>query len=454
MADTTATGAQPKDDTPLKKFIKGENGAGLVNAVLLMVARVGANVLALIWTVLLVRLVQPELSGAVFHAISVAQIASVALTLNVESASMRFLVPALHEGRADQAASFIRFNRLLVAGLVIPVSVPLLLMVDMGAAMVLSVIVAMVATALARVTGRHATALGAMRQGLLPRLLTGPAVPSLGLGAAWLAGWPLQPWHVVALFALSEVMAALIQRALLRRVFAFLADHPLRVGDWRQWIGQGLWLTPGLIVNEYRRALLIATAALVLGGADLSRFTVAFSIINVIAFGIIAVDVAFSQPIARAIAAAEGRRRDRLLASSAAIKLAGLVLGAVVIHLLGPLALGWFGPDYADMQPLLWLMLLMPVAAALAGPGSALLTATGHGRSDCVGNVIGAATTVAAICLPGALFGLGGAIWGAVAGMAVTHGLTSLLCFRRLGIDPSVLSIRHLIPGHHPQGKP
>ncbi|SEN65914.1 hypothetical protein SAMN04489859_101244 [Paracoccus alcaliphilus] len=160
MADTTATGAQPKDDTPLKKFIKGENGAGLVNAVLLMVARVGANVLALIWTVLLVRLVQPELSGAVFHAISVAQIASVTLTLNVESASMRFVVPALHKGRADQAAGFIRFNRLLVAGLVIPVSVPLLLMVDMGAAMVLSVIVAMVATALARVSagrgGGHA----------------------------------------------------------------------------------------------------------------------------------------------------------------------------------------------------------------------------------------------------------------------------------------------------------
>src|SRR5690606_6824745 len=102
MADTTATGAQPKDDTPFKKFIKGEHGAGLVNAVLLMVARGGANVLARSGTVLLGGLVEPGLSGAVFHAISVAQIASVALALNVESASMRFLVPALHGGRADQ----------------------------------------------------------------------------------------------------------------------------------------------------------------------------------------------------------------------------------------------------------------------------------------------------------------------------------------------------------------
>ncbi len=69
----------------------------------------------------------------------------------------------------------------------------------------LSVAIAMVMAAMARITGRHATALGVMRKGVLPRMLTGPVVLTVGLMLALVAsGMQLQPWHAVALYALSR----------------------------------------------------------------------------------------------------------------------------------------------------------------------------------------------------------------------------------------------------------
>lgn len=444
MADMPMPVMQPKAENFIKRIAKGDHGVGLLNSLLLVAARIGSNLLALVWTMLLVRLVQPEASGAVFQAIAVAQIASILLTFNVESASMRFLVPALHDGRRAEAAGFIRFNRLTIPLMLPPVALGIALVQQGGAGMIAAVIVAMAATAMARATGRHATALGAMRQGLLPRLLAGPVVLSLGLGLAWAAGLALQAWHVVALFALSELAAALIQQWLLRGVFAPLAGPGARTRNRRQWVGQGLWMTPGLIMSEYRKSLLIAMAALVLAGDDLSRFTVAFSIINILNFGVVAVDVAFSQPIARAMVAGQPRRRDRLLASSAAIKLGGLGLGVALVLLAGEMALGWFGPDYAPALPAMLVLLLLPVSAVLAGPGAVLLTSAGRGREDFLGNVIGGAVTVAAICGLGALGGLEGAAAGAVIGYAAAQAIMAWFCRARLQIDPSILTIRHL----------
>ena len=70
-------------------------------------------------------------------------------------------------------------------------------------------------------------------------------------------------------------------------------------------------------MNEFRKAVLIAAAGLALAPANLSLFAVALSIINIMNFGVSAVDVAFSQrlsrtptgdePVARPFSAVSGR---------------------------------------------------------------------------------------------------------------------------------------------------
>lgn len=426
--------------------LSGEHAAGLIDSLLLIVARVGANLLALAWTLLLVRLVQPELSGIAFRAIAVAQIASILLTLNVESGAMRVLVPSLHDGRLDEAAGFIRFNRRMVW-----MTAPILAVAALvwhhyqgSGALVLWVAIAAVMVALARLTARHATALGAMRRGLLPRLLTGPVVLTLGLGLAWLTGTSLRPWHVAALFALSEGLTVVIQQRLLRDAFAPLAGQPTPATGWRNWITLGLWLSPGLMMSEYRKALLIATAAWVLAPAELSLFAVAFSIINIINFGVVAVDVAFSPRIARAMAADAPRRRDQLLATSTAIKLAGLSLGVLGTALMGSWVLGWFGTEYRAALPALMILLALPATAILFGPASVILSARGLGRADFLGNMLGALAIVLAVLVGGAAFGLTGAALGAVLGQTVALAIMAGQCRRLLGIDPTLLSLRHL----------
>lgn len=434
---------------PLRRRLRGEHAGGLIDSLLLIVARVGANLLALVWTLLLVRLVQPEAAGIAFRAIAMAQLASILLTLNVESGAMRNLVPAMQAGRPAEAAAFIRFNRRMVL-----FTAPLLALaalvwqqVQGGGWLVFWITIGAVMVALARLTARHATALGVMRRGLLPRLLTGPVVLTLGLGLVWALGLDLRPWHVAALFALSEALTVVIQRQLLRDAFAPLEGQPgLSAPETgrRGWISLGLWLSPGLMMSEYRKALLIATAALVLPAAQLSLFAVAFSIINVINFGVVAVDVAFSPRIAGAMAAGHPVRRDRLLATSGVIKLAGLALGVLGTALLGKWALGWFGPEYQAAWPALLILLALPATAILFGPASVILSARGLGRADFTGNVLGAAAIVLAVLAGGALWGLTGAALGAVIGQAVGLAFMALQSRRLLGIDPSLLSLRHL----------
>lgn len=432
--------------------------AGLVDSLLLIGARIGANLLALVWTVLLVRLLDADGAGLALQAVSVAQIASILVTLNVESGAMRAIVPARAEGRMDRAAAFIRFNRRIMLASVPALGLAVLLAWAAGVApgwppaLLGAMLPAVVLVALARLSARHATALGVMRKGLLPRLLTGPVVLTAVLGLAWLEGWPLAPSHVVMLFALSEGLTVLIQNWLLRGDFAFLRDAPpppaAAPPEPRRWIALGLWLSPGLVMAEYRKAILIATAGLVLSDAETGMFAVAFSIINILNFGVNAVDIAFSPRIAAAMAGQAPRLRDRLLASSAAIKLAGLGLGSLLVLALGPTALGWFGSGFQAAWPALMALLLVPAGSVLFGPGSVLLSSGGQGRADFAANLVAAAACVAAICVLGARLGMTGAALGAGLAHLAGQAAGAWLCARRLGIDPTLLVLRRLRGGH------
>lgn len=445
------TGADASSDMPSRRGGRGEGAAGLIDALLLIVARIGANLLTLVWTMLLVRMIQPELSGVAFRAIAIAQIGSILLTLNVESGSVRTLVPAMRDGDRHRAAGFIRFNRQMIAW-----SLPVLVLLALGwqqllsedgaGALTFAIAAAMLTSALARMTARHATALGVMRKGLLPRLLTAPLVMTAGLGLAVLTGTELRPWHVAALFGLSEGLTVLIQRRLLRTSFAGFQGVAGDTTGWPGWISLGLWLAPGLLMTEYRKALLIAAAGIVLAAGELSLFAVAVSIINIINFGVVAVDVAFSPRIANAMAGADDHRRNQLLAQSAAIKLAGLALGAALVAGFGHGVLGLFGADYVAAWPALLSLLLVPALSILFGPASVVLASRGEGRADFAGNVAGAAAMIAAILAGGLLGGLTGAALGAAAGQLVSQAAMALMCRRLLRIDTTLASLRHLPP--------
>lgn len=442
-----AKGSEPS--SRMRRALRGENGAGLIDSLLLIGARVGTNVLVLIWTMLMVRLLTPEMSGIAFSGIAVAQIASMFLTLNVEAVSMRVLVPAMQNGRLDEAAGFIRFNRRILLLALPPVALAAWgwesLQDQPGSLMLtLSVTVAMVMAAMARITGRHATALGVMRKGIMLRMLTGPVVLTCGLGLAALTGLRLQAWHVVALYALSEALTVVIQNRLLRSSFAPFAGLHGDRANWREWVVLGLWLAPGALMNEFRKAVLIAAAGLALVPADVSLFAVALSIINIMNFGVSAVDVAFSQRLSRALTGDEVRARDRFLAVSGAIKLAGFALGAVLVICFGYWALGWFGTGYQAAWPALLILTLIPGLAILFGPGSVILSTCGLGREDFTANMIGAVVTVLAVAAGSAWGGLAGAALGSVAGCTASQALMALYSFRRLGIDPTLTSLRYL----------
>ena len=151
-----------------------------------------------------------------------------------------------------------------------------------------------------------------------------------------------------------------------------------------------------------------------------------------------------SQRLSRALTGDEVRARDRFLAVSGAIKLAGFALGAVLVICFGYWALGWFGTGYQAAWPALLILTLIPGLAILFGPGSVILSTCGLGREDFTANMIGAVVTVLAVAAGSAWGGLAGAALGSVAGCTASQALMALYSFRRLGIDPTLTSLRYL----------
>ena len=184
---------------------------------------------------------------------------------------------------------------------------------------------------------------------------------------------------------------------------------------------------------------------------EVSRFAIAFSIVNFINFGAVAVavDVAYSHRLARALVRQNSQRFHQLLMQAGLLKLAGLALGAGLVFTIGPRWLGLFGPGYADA--LLFIPFLSPARTVLAGPAAVFLTAQGRGRFDCLAN-FGGSCDQSCGDLSGRDFrrGYRGRLGGAVLGTMVAQGLLVIFCQRRREILTLAWSVlRPLGPIRH-----
>jgi O-antigen/teichoic acid export membrane protein len=283
-------------------------------------------------------------------------------------------------------------------------------------------------------------------------MLVRPALFTVVVGGVFLAGARVDAAFVMVLFLVSALVTAAVQFALLRGVFA-AAGGPRDTSPWRSWLGTGLALLPMIVMRENLRDLLIASAALGLAAGEVALFVIAIAVTGILTFSVKAVDLSFGPRVARAYADGHAARCRRLLAGGSGLKALIFLAGAAVLVAFRHDVLAIVGGEYVAASTAVVVLLLIPLAEALAGPVNILLTVSGHGRVILAVSLGGAAGIALATPVAGALHGVEAAALAAGACYLVHQLALLVMCWRRVGIDPSILSLRHVLARHHHGGR-
>ena len=417
-------------------------------------ARVVGTGLMLVATLLMARMLGPEDFGLVFAIWSPVVLLSQMSTLNLTALATVEIAGALARGEPGVAAGFVRFGRSAVA-----VAAPV---AALGACIFLSLrfpeavaeaplVLALVSVVVAvlgmqQLHAAQAVALGQASDVQVPNDLLRPLVIVGALGLVWAMGGDVGPVFALAVFSTGASVALVMQLALTRGDFAAL-------GEWGgitpvYWLKSALALAPSRMLMQQFRALAVMSASLSLGLADTGVIALALSLVGLLTFGILAVDMTFGPDLAQARVRRDNAALGRILATSGLVRLVPVVAGCLVIGLAADPIVALFGMGFDGAGDVARVLLIVPLVRAALGNGRLLLQVDGHrGLLFCTSGI----AILALLLLPQAPFVPREPLYVAicVAGVMVANSIAEwLLAWRIAGVDASASgAVRLLVRG-------
>lgn len=437
----------------LRRFIGNPDArVAILRMMALVGARVGGTLMTLAYTLLLSRVASQQDFGLAMAAMSVSFLVSVPMSMNVEMGSMRYLAKYIADGADNQAAGFIRFARGVVFAMaaVLALGGAVYYFLQGGGAAGQAGVYAIALTAapvvaMSRLSARNAVIFDAVLGGTLPRILVRPILFILSIGGAFLMGAQMSAVNIAVLFLVSAVMSNVVQYFMLRRHFRKFLAFKADISEWPQWVKTGVMLSPLLVMNEFMRDVIITSAAVSLAKDQVALLVISISLIGVISFAVTSVDIALTSRIAQALLKSATERSRKLLGMAAGIKcLAVLVVGTAVVLLRDPI-LALLGEDYVAAGSGLVMLLAMPAATAILGPGDMVLTVLGHRKYVLIASLAGLFGIVSLTVLGGLLGGFQYAAGGAALAFTMQQLILYLFCRTKAGVDPSVFGLLRLL---------
>jgi O-antigen/teichoic acid export membrane protein len=367
--------------------------------------------------------------------------------LNIESGSIRFFVAAQEQGRADVAHGFMSFGRfvIIVASPLVMSCFVAAFLFGGGAPSPPYMLVLLVAAAIPvmgwlRFSGSVATAAGAPLQGSAPRTFVQPTI-MLGVFLLTLLFFgAATPASAGASLLSAFIAAAAIQFLLLRAATKFQKGQAKNFGAWRDWLLNGFYLTPLILLQENLQYAAIFAASLGLGPSDVAVYAIAFRFVAIVRFGVLAVNVAASPKISRAMAQGDCLSRDATLRKIAPLRMVPAFVATALIILMARPLLELFGDAYVRGAPVLIWFILIPLSAAILGPNQMLLNIAGFRRSASAVSLASLIALVVATAYSGKAFGVA----GAAAATALVYALWELSLFllarAKLGVNASIFT--------------
>jgi O-antigen/teichoic acid export membrane protein len=419
----------------------------------LVMTRVVGAASALGVSLIMARHMALEEMGVAVTAMALAPIGAVLASGGLEGGSVRYLAGYLATDNQAEARGFLRFS---FAGVLVLSFVAM----SLGAAAILGgarageaapLLLAVCASgflAIARVLASHAQGFGEPLRATVTLQLARPLALMVGLGVLAAVAAPFGATGAVAIFLAAAVLAAGMQARLSRPLHRKLGPGLSDRRAWRSWISTGFQLGVAAIYIEFGRELAILFSGLVLEPADVARLGVAIRIIGLVKFGQAAINVTFLPRLNGALARGDTATASEILSFTNHLKFWPLVLIMPALMYFGTDILSVFGPDFTVAAPLLGILMLEPIFAAIFGPGSTALAFSPAVRFILPVSAAATALLFAAVWVGGATHGLQGAAWGIVLAWGVWSAAIAALARLGAGIDVTFIgSIRRAVHG-------
>jgi O-antigen/teichoic acid export membrane protein len=417
----------------------------LMASALVVGARVIGGGLGLVSQVVIARYLGAEALGLFFLSLSVATVLSIFAGLGYPYIVARFMVRDKDNGQAPELMRFISSARrdilvvsvlTVVIGIVVVALLPsiseeprICLFLGVLTAPVISIL--WFNTAVANAEKRFMMA-------YLPELIVRPLLLLAGIGILWAAS--LQP-NIIVLVIMSLVITVglvIYQEIALPRALSVAPGFPVAqkasVEQRNRWRRHAM---PMIIATLFLS--MFADFDLVLLGAilphrELALFGAAIKIALFVAFAIQIGHQLILRDLAEAVFDKDPTAIRRIIthANGIAIALSGGALGFII--LFGDKVLGLFGHEFIGGYMCLVILMVAQFLRALAGPGTEVLTLTGHEARSLPVFVSGLILLVVANIPLTQFFGLEGA---AIAVLIVTIGWTfglAFVAYKRTGI--------------------
>ncbi|MCI5047549.1 MAG: MATE family efflux transporter [Aquisalinus sp.] len=426
------------------------------NASVLVLTRFGGAVANFIFTLLLAQYLAPSQVGFVMTALSLGALASLFTTLNMENGAVRHLLQPLEKGNTAEAAGFMAYGwRVLrIATPIVIVGLIAFMLLSQSlkneltrqefwAVFFLAISVPMLA--MLRLGTRWAHALSKIKRSMLSWALFRPLILCLAVGGAALFFGGLRVDIVLLANAVACLVALIIQHFLLRSAFAFTKDAEPDTSRSRDWMSTGLYLSVTILLIDYFQNVVIVTSALGLSDGDVARLAVALRFIGFLRMGLMAVNMAVSPRVSKAISAERMGDAQHLLSQSTHLKFWPTVIVTALVWWLAPFLVGLFGEDYEAAAWPLRLFALLPLVAAFFGPSIMVLNVTGRQQDIFRLSAVSLGLLVVSVPVAGISLGLNGAAAAAVLSVFVWEWALFDRTKRDTGIDASIMAAMKLL---------
>ena len=238
--------------------------------------------------------------------------------------------------------------------------------------------------------------------------------------------------------------------------FAFIIIIKKRYVDWNFESRIGfkdirLWLNVGasVVFSNISISLInqspVIIAGIVLSAFDAGEIGAVSRLAMLVSFSLTAVNSIITPFLSRAIIVGDKMEVQSIVTRAMAFSIFIAAPVCIVFYLLSPVLLSAFGADYLKAVPFLRIMLCAYVVHVAAGPSISLLNISGLHKVTSRIMILWTCLVLCGLLISMTVYGISGGVLVAAISTAGYPLLLAVICYKALGIDTTIFSLRFLL---------
>lgn len=276
----------------------------------------------------------------------------------------------------------------------------------------------------------------------IPDLLVRPGMLVLFVSGLTLTGVAWNP-NIAIMTQLVAAISSLLLGVILvvRYVPRELLDATPKRPDGKQWLSNAPTFLVVTLLSAVEQQMPLYLLGWILSSREAGLYQVAAQLVNLVAFGLLAVNMSLQPRISVAWTQQNFAVAQQLMRTSVRLGTLVALIGGGLLFFFADSVLAIFGGGYIEAASVLRVLVVGQMINALAGSCGVMLMMSGHQREAVVGLLFAVLVCVllGSVCIP--IFSLMGAVIAAVGSLLTWNLYMSVRAFQLTGVDTTVMCL-------------